>query len=73
MAPLKALCWALVFILRIRFLPGSSIATVLNNRYNEEALKAFRKFQRLELKLGKAKLDLELSRQPYKNILRQVY
>ena len=57
---LKALCWALIFILRIRFPPGSSITTVLNNRYNnEEALQAFRKFQRLELKLGKAKLDLE--------------
>ena len=29
MALLKALCWALIFILRIRFLPGISIATVL--------------------------------------------
>ena len=28
MALLKALCWALIFILRIRFPPGSSIATV---------------------------------------------
>ena len=31
MALLKALCWALIFILRIRFPPGTSIATVLNN------------------------------------------
>ena len=28
MALLKALCWALIFILRIRFPPGTSIATV---------------------------------------------
>ena len=28
MALLKALCWALIFILRIRFPPGSSIAIV---------------------------------------------
>ena len=29
MALLKALCWALIFIVRIRFPPGSSIATVM--------------------------------------------
>ena len=31
MALLKALCWALILILRIRFPPGTSIATVLNS------------------------------------------
>ena len=30
MALLKALCWASIFILRIRFPPGTSIATALN-------------------------------------------
>ena len=59
MALLKVICWALIFIIRIRFPPGKSLATILNNRYNNGALEAFRKFQRLELKLGKAKLDLE--------------
>ena len=29
MALLKALCWALIFIIRIRFPPGTSLATVL--------------------------------------------
>ena len=48
-----------MFILKIRFPPGKSLATILNKRYKNEALEAFRKFQRLELKLGKAKLDLE--------------
>ena len=61
MALLKVICWALIFIIRIRFPPGKSLATILNNRYNNGALEAFRKFQRLELKLGKAKLDLESS------------
>ena len=28
MALLKALCWALIFIIRIRFPPGTSLATV---------------------------------------------
>ena len=31
MALLKALCWALIFIIRIRFLPGTSLAIVLIN------------------------------------------
>ena len=34
MALLKALCWALIFIIRIRFSPGTSPATVLNNIIN---------------------------------------
>ena len=59
MALLKVICWAIIFITRIRFPPGKSLATILNKRYNNGALEAFRKFQRLELKLGKAKLDLD--------------
>ena len=59
MGLLKVICWALIFIIRIRFPLGKSLATILNNRYNNGALEAFRKFQRLELKLGKPKLDLE--------------
>ncbi len=51
MALLKALCWALIFIIRIQFPPGTSLAMILNNRYNNEALQTFRKFQRLELNL----------------------
>ena len=59
MALLEVICWAIIFIARIRFPPGKSLATILNQRYNNGALEAFRKFQRLELKLGKAKLDLD--------------
>jgi hypothetical protein len=59
MALLKALCWALIFIIRIRFPPGISLVTILNNRYNNGAHEAFRKIHHSELKLGQAKLDLE--------------
>ena len=59
MALLEVICWAIIFIARIRFPPGKSVATILNQRYNNGALESFRKFQRLELKLGKAKLDLD--------------
>ena len=51
--------WAIIFIARIRFPPGKSLATILNKRYNIGALESFRKFQRLKLKLGKAKLDFD--------------
>ena len=38
MALLKALCWALIFMIRIRFPPGTSLATVLNNRHKDKVL-----------------------------------
>ena len=55
---LTVLSWALIFILRLRFPPGKSIAKVITQRYDKSTLVAFRKFQRLYKKLGKAKLDL---------------
>jgi hypothetical protein len=55
----KVICWALLFIFKLRFPPGVSIATVLKKRYKDDkSLNAFRKFQRLELKLQKASLDI---------------
>ena len=30
MALLKVICWALIFIIRIRFPPGKSLVTILN-------------------------------------------
>ena len=54
----KILSWALIFLLRLRFPPGKSIATILTERYNKGTLTASRNFQRVELKLEKAKLDL---------------
>ena len=48
-----------MFILKIRFPLSKSLATILNKRFKNGAPEAFRKFQPLELKLGKAKLDIE--------------
>ena len=60
MCAFKIACWALIFILRLRFPPGVSIATILKRRYKDNgSLSAFRKFQRLDFKLRKAKLDLK--------------
>ena len=47
----------------LRFPPGVSIAIVLKDRYkNNGSLAAFRKYQKIDLKLSKAKLDLSFLR-----------
>jgi hypothetical protein len=35
MSCLKVICWALIFIFKLRFLPGVSIATVLVLNYSQ--------------------------------------
>ena len=55
---LRILSWALIFLLRLRFPPGKSVAKIITDRYDKGLLLAFRSFQCLDLKLGKAKLDL---------------
>ena len=35
MALLKVICWALIFIIRIRFPPGKSLATILEYLFSE--------------------------------------
>ena len=56
----RILSWALIFILCLRFPPGKSLVNNLKECYHNGSLHAFRLFQKLELKLGKAKLDLLL-------------
>ena len=59
MALIKIVCWALIFLIKLRFPPGKSIVDILKKRYNDNgSLTAFRKLQRINRKLGKAKLDL---------------
>ena len=41
MALLKALCWALIFIIRIRFPPGTSLAMKLRGQLTRAVLKTF--------------------------------
>ena len=48
-----------LFLIRIRFPEGKSIAEVIRVRYGNEVLKATRKFERTDYKYRKAKLDLE--------------
>ena len=38
MALFKALCWALTFIVRIRFPPGTSLSTVFNGKIKYSVL-----------------------------------
>ena len=48
----------LVFIIRLRFPGGKSIAEVLRERYGDVGLKTSRRFEKIDFKLRKAKLDL---------------
>ncbi len=48
-----------LFIIRCRFPAYKSIPCIIRGRYDAEALKLLRKSEKLDLKLQKAKLDLE--------------
>ncbi len=58
----KFLSLALLFIIRCQFPASKSIPVIIRGRYGAGALKLLRKSERLDLKLHKAKLDLEFLR-----------
>ena len=47
-----------LFLARIRFPRNESIASIVRKRYSEEILKTIRKFEKVDYKLRKAKLDI---------------
>ncbi len=56
---IKIFTVCLLFLLRCRFPTNKSIPCIIRGRYGAEALKLLRKSERLDLKLQKAKLDVE--------------
>ena len=56
----RIICLVFLFITRIRFLRGKSIAGIIRNRYGEGFLKKIRTFQKCDFKLRKCHLDLRL-------------
>ena len=46
------------FLARIRFPKNESISSIVRKRYSGEVLKVIRKFEKVDYKLGKAKLDI---------------
>ena len=47
-----------LFIIRIRFPRGKSIADIIRNRYGEAFVKKIRRFEKCDFKLWKCHLDL---------------
>ena len=47
-----------LFIIRIRFPRGKSIADIIRNRYGEAFVKKIRRFEKCDFKLRKCHLDL---------------
>ena len=47
-----------LFLARIRFPKNESISSIVRKRYSGEVLKAIRKFEKVDYKLRKAKLDI---------------
>lgn len=56
---IKVLTVALLFIIRIRFPLRKSISEIVRQRYGNTVLKNLRKFERLDYRCRKAKIDLE--------------
>ena len=48
----------LIFILRLRFLKGKSVAAIITRRYGRQLLTLFRECEKIDLKLTKIKLDI---------------
>ena len=49
-----------LFLIRLRFPKSKSISDILRKRYSQSTLKRMRKFEKLDYRLRKAELDLEL-------------
>ena len=56
-----------LFIMKIRFLPGKSIACIITKRYGRQHLNLFRNCEKTDYKLRKTKCDLEFLETCYNN------
>ena len=55
---IRVLSLVYLFLIRLRFPPGSSVSDVIRKRYGNTVLSKLRKYEKLDLKIGKAKLDI---------------
>ena len=58
MVVLKVISLALLFMIRVRFSADKSIAYILRSRYGNKLVKQVRKFENIDYKLRKCKLDI---------------
>ena len=65
----KVLGLVFLFIIRIRFPKGKSIANIIRSRYGEALVRKIRKFEKNDYKLRKGHLDLRFLLECKKNNL----
>ena len=58
MVVLKVISLALLFMIRVRFSADKSTAYILRSRYGNKLVKQVRKFENIDYKLRKCKLDI---------------
>ena len=56
---IRVLSLVFLFIVRLRFRSGKSIASVIRSRYNNEIVKQIRGFEKLDFKIRKNEADLD--------------
>ena len=62
MVILKVILLVLLFIIQIIFLADKFIAYILRSRYEDTLVKEARKFEKIDYKLRKCKLDIVFQR-----------
>ena len=55
---MKILCFIYLFLIRLRFPSGQSIANVIRKRYGDQTMSKIRKFEKLDFRCKKCKLDI---------------
>ena len=70
---LKCLTLVFLFIIRIRFLKGKSIADIIRSRYGEAFVRKIREFEKSDYKLWNGHLDLRFLLECKKNKLFQSF
>ena len=64
MALLKVICWVIIFIARIRFPPGKSLATILNIVFANITSKRDLKFENEDQSFRNALHNIDFGTQP---------
>ena len=55
---MKILCFIYLFLIRLRFPSGQSVANVIRKRYGDQTMSKIRKFEKLDFRCKKCKLDI---------------
>ena len=64
---LRVLTLVFLFLHKLRFTSNNSVAEIIRKRYGSEAVKWFRKFEKLDFKIRKNEVDLQFCKAVIRN------